>query len=597
MLSKHASFFPLKYMTNRFNLPNMGYGLGLRSVHYADILEHWPKVDWFEVISENFMDSDGRLKHCLSRIKERYPVVMHGVSLSIGTVDPLNSEYLKKLKSLAAWLNPPWVSDHLCWTGVAHKNTHDLLPVPYTEEALKHIVQRICEVQDFLERPLILENPSTYLEFVESSMPEWEFIARMAEEADCGLLLDINNVYVTCYNHRLDPKTYLDAMPMERVAQIHLAGHSNKGTHIIDTHDGHVIDEVWALYQYVIGKSGFISTMVEWDDEIPEFDVLKAEIDKARALQEKPLPTFSKDTAPTRANQAPPLAKRFNQMQEAILLGTPYDAKPDTWIPPKPDFSPQAQLDVYINAYRYRLFDVVSEDYPAMRHYLGKDAARQLVMAYVNATPSTYYDISRYTTAFPEFVKARSDRFAYELCIMETALSLLAYETETEALKPEHVKNVTPEQLMGQRLYPRKALQLFAFDYPVNDYFKGVMEEKNPAAPAPTPSWLAVYRHDDTMWRLALEKEEYTLLNQLFSGMTVGEALEHLLADATMDENRLLQNLSQWFARWMKNGLLARLPAAVNGDYDKPTTHLTPLSRVRERADLISEQRELSKSG
>ena len=269
---------------NTEHFPHLGFGLGLRIPHYAHIFEHTPPVDWFEIISENFMDTDGKAKRNLARIREQYPVVMHGLALSIGTVDPLNSEYLRKLKKLADEINPAWISDHLCWTGIAHKNSHDLLPVPYTEEALKHIVSRIKQVQDYLERPIALENPSTYLEFKTSHIPEAEFIAAMAQESGCHLLLDVNNVYVSCYNHRLDAKAYIDALPMDKVAQIHLSGHSNYGTHIIDTHDDHVVDEVWALYKYATYKAGrTINTMVEWDDKVPEWDVLYAELGKAKA--------------------------------------------------------------------------------------------------------------------------------------------------------------------------------------------------------------------------------------------------------------------------------------------------------------------------
>ncbi|MFO1241643.1 MAG: DUF692 domain-containing protein [Rickettsiales bacterium] len=246
------------------DFPHLGFGLGLRIPHYTHIFEHWPDVDWFEIISENFMDTDGRPKRNLARIRERYPVVMHGIALSIGTVDPLNSEYLQKLKNLIDFVQPAWVSDHLCWTGIAHKNSHDLLPVPYTEEALKHIVARIKQVQDFLERPIALENPSTYLEFKSSRIPEQEFIAAMTKDSGCSLLLDVNNVYVSCYNHRLDPKAYIDALPLDKVAQIHLSGHSNMGTHIVDTHDDHVVDEVWKLYRYVVHKAGRVpNTMVD----------------------------------------------------------------------------------------------------------------------------------------------------------------------------------------------------------------------------------------------------------------------------------------------------------------------------------------------
>ena len=201
-----------RIMKNSSLHPSLGFGLGLRPKHYPYIFENSPDVDWFEIVSENFMDTDGRPKRNLARIKERYPIVMHGVAMSIGTVDPLNSEYLSKLKKLIDYVQPAWVSDHLCWTGIAHKNSHDLLPVPYTEEALKHIISRIKQVQDYLERPIALENPSTYLEFKTSHIPEAEFIARMAEESGCNLLLDVNNVYVSCYNHRLDAKAYIDTL-------------------------------------------------------------------------------------------------------------------------------------------------------------------------------------------------------------------------------------------------------------------------------------------------------------------------------------------------------------------------------------------------
>ena len=263
--------------------PHLGFGLGLRTQHYPYIFENTPLVDWFEVISENFIDTDGRPKHNLERIKERYPIVMHGVALSIGTIDPLNSEYLQKLKTAMHWINPAWISDHLCWTGVAHKNTHDLLPVPYTEAALSHVVARIKAVQDYIERPMAFENPSTYLEFKSSSMHEAEFIARMLEASNAYLLLDVNNVYVTCYNHSLDPKAYIDALPLDRVVQIHLSGHTNKGTHIIDTHDDYVVDEVWDIYRYVLQKAKRVpNTMIEWDDQMPDFPVLLAELEKAK---------------------------------------------------------------------------------------------------------------------------------------------------------------------------------------------------------------------------------------------------------------------------------------------------------------------------
>lgn len=272
---------------NRWNLPDLGLGIGLRTKHFNHILENWPAVDWFEIMSENFMDTEGRPLYILDQIAERYPIVMHGVSMSIGSTDPVNFEYLTKLKALAERVNTVWLGDHVCWTGVAGRNGHDLYPLPYNEKTLGFLVERIRVVQDFLERPLILENPSTYLTFASSTMPEEVFLQRMAEESDCGLLLDVNNVYVTCRNHDLDPFAYLDGIPYDRVVQIHIAGHTDKGTHCIDTHDGRVIDEVWALYAEVQRRAGDRATLLEWDAHIPPFEEVHAEVLKAARYRDE----------------------------------------------------------------------------------------------------------------------------------------------------------------------------------------------------------------------------------------------------------------------------------------------------------------------
>jgi len=265
------------------NTSSLGFGLGLRTPHYDAILAARPKaVEWLEIISENFLDAHEGYWEFLIDLRRDYPIIMHGVSLNIGSTDPLNVDYLSKLKKLANHLDAPWVSDHLCWTGVNAHNSHDLLPLPYTEEMLTHIATRIQQVQQVLGRRFVLENPSSYLEFNSSTITEWEFLARLADQTGCGLLLDVNNVYVSAFNHGFDAQTFIDAIPASAIAQIHLAGHLNLGTHIVDTHDGHVIDEVWKLYEYTIRTKGMIPTMIEWDEKIPEFDVLLAELAKAK---------------------------------------------------------------------------------------------------------------------------------------------------------------------------------------------------------------------------------------------------------------------------------------------------------------------------
>ena len=275
-------------MTNPWGFADLGIGVGLRTVHFGHILTQWPAVDWFEVLSENFMETDGRPLHVLDQVAERYPIVLHGVSLSIGSTDPLDRQYVRKLKALAERCHARWVSDHLCWTGVAGRNVHDLLPMPYTEQALRHTIKRVTQVSELLERPLILENASSYVEFASSQMPEWEFLARLSLDADCGLLLDVNNVYVSAYNHGFSPEEYIDAIPPERVVQYHVAGHTNNGTHIIDTHNDHAIDEVWELYRRAWQRTGPVSTLYEWDADIPDFDTLLSEARKAQSYQQEP---------------------------------------------------------------------------------------------------------------------------------------------------------------------------------------------------------------------------------------------------------------------------------------------------------------------
>jgi len=270
-------------------VPDLGHGVGLRREHFDRVLSGPTRVDWFEVISENFMVKGGRPLHVLERVRRDYPLVLHGVSLSIGSTDPLDRDYLDGLRELAARIDPAWVSDHLCWTCIGGHNAHDLLPLPYTEEALEHVVSRLSAVQEHLGRRIALENASTYLSFAGSSMPEWEFLGEVAHRADCGILLDVNNVYVSAVNHGFDPEKYLAAVPAERVWEIHLAGHTDCGSHLLDTHSTRVCDEVWELYRFASRRIGAVASLVEWDEEIPDWDTLETESLRARDAQREAL--------------------------------------------------------------------------------------------------------------------------------------------------------------------------------------------------------------------------------------------------------------------------------------------------------------------
>jgi uncharacterized protein (UPF0276 family) len=270
-------------------LPYLGHGVGLRTVHYGEVLDGTARVDWFELISENFMVRGGRPLRVLDRARELAPVALHGVSLSLGSVDPLNETYLDELAALAARVEPAWISDHLCWGSVGGHYAHDLLPLPYTDEALAHVVERVERIQARLGRQILVENVSSYLTYAQSAMPEWEFLAEVSRRADCGILLDVNNVYVSAVNHGFDPATYIAGVPADRVGQIHLAGHSDHGTHLLDTHDAPVRAEVWTLYRETLERFGRVSTLIEWDEHIPAWPELLAEAERARAVEDEVL--------------------------------------------------------------------------------------------------------------------------------------------------------------------------------------------------------------------------------------------------------------------------------------------------------------------
>jgi len=265
-------------------VPSPGFGLGLRPPHYAALLEAPQPIDWLEAISENYLVPGGKPLVMLEAMRERYPIVLHGVSMSVGSVHGLDTRYLRALAALAARVRPLWISDHLCWTGVHGRQLHDLLPLPYSEEALRVVVRNVRQAQDALGRRLVLENVSSYAEYHASTMSEWQFLAAVAQEADCLLLLDVNNVYVSSVNHGYDAARFIDAMPAERVQQIHLAGHTHHGTHVVDTHDQPIADPVWALYARACTRLGAVATLIERDDRIPPLDELLGELDQARAV-------------------------------------------------------------------------------------------------------------------------------------------------------------------------------------------------------------------------------------------------------------------------------------------------------------------------
>jgi uncharacterized protein (UPF0276 family) len=276
----------MAFMKNK-NIPNLGIGLGLRIPHYEDILNNRPEIDWFEIISENFMVDGGKPLYYLDQFLERYPIVQHGVSLAIGSPDPLDFSYLRRLKELAKKTKTPWVSDHLCWGRLPGAHYHDLLPLPYTKEVITYVAERARIVQDYLELPFALENLSSYVAYNDDEMTEWEFYAAVVEQADIFMMLDVNNIYVSSRNHGFDPKEYYSNIPIDRVLQIHLAGHTDNGDYVLDTHDSYVRDEVWKIYADVYPLTGGVSTLLEWDDHFISFEDTWKEALKAKEFQKQ----------------------------------------------------------------------------------------------------------------------------------------------------------------------------------------------------------------------------------------------------------------------------------------------------------------------
>ena len=299
------------------NWPRLGFGVGLRAEHYDHVLTEQPALDWFEAITENYLDTGGQPLHILERVRRDYRLALHGIALSIGSTDPLDDRYLARLRALIERLEPALVTDHLCWTGVAGRKLYDLLPLPYTDETLRHVVERVRQVQDVLGRHIALENPSTYVAFRHSVMAEAEFLAEVANQADCGLLIDVNNVYVSAHNLGFEPYRYLDTIPPDRVAQIHLAGFTDMGSYLFDTHSAPVHEDVWALYRYAVARFGTVATLVEWDADIPPFERVQAEAERAR----REAATAATETPHEQCAPRSPLAPAHPGMDGGANLG------------------------------------------------------------------------------------------------------------------------------------------------------------------------------------------------------------------------------------------------------------------------------------
>jgi uncharacterized protein (UPF0276 family) len=530
------------------DVPYLGHGVGLRSQHYPTILSGPPelaRVDWFEAISENFMVPGGNPRHVLEKVRERSPVVLHGVSLSIGGVDPLDTRYLDELAALVRATEPAWISDHLSWGSFGGRFVHDLLPLPYTEEALAHVAGRVRAVQDRLKRQILVENVSSYMSFRHTSMTEWEFLAQLCDLTDCGLLLDVNNVFVSANNHGFDARAFIAGIPRGRVGQLHLAGHSDQGTHLLDTHDHPVCDGVWALYRATLERFGPVSTLIEWDDHIPAFAELVAESERARAIgdevkavsprrpvgTEQPSQASRGPTADKRANglegelrsgnNAPTLRELEQRLYHLIVapegvtaglveLGLEADDL-SREIVADVRLSAVERLDIYANMYFFRLEDILRDEYPKLAAVLGAAGFHDLMVEYLARFPSEHPSVARVGERLPgclrEHPLSAIRPYLVDLAALERARIDVFDRADAAPLSLGALRARPPETFAALRLPLVPAHAVFSVACAVEPLWRTIEDREAPPSKEGTPLDLEApprAPHQVLVWREGL---------------------------------------------------------------------------------------------
>jgi len=548
----------------------LGCGVGLRPVHYPAIIDKWPKMDWFEAVSENYMDSGGRPTQILEKIRARYPVALHGIALSIGSADPLNQKYLERLKRLVERIGPFIVSDHLCWSGVRGEELHDLLPLPLTEGAVRHVVSRTQAVQEFLGRKILLENVSTYVTYKHSTMPEWEFLREVSRRSGCGILLDINNIYVNAMNHNFNPHDYLKNIPGERVEQFHLAGHTDMGSFLFDTHSAPVIDKVWELYREALELYGPVSTLIEWDEHIPDFKHLDAESKKAKAIYRQFEGKKPKQNRLEMKGTLDVLSESKNyeisllDIQESFKSHImPYgEGRPKIpvgeFLNPQGGVRPEERLSVYANGYVARVEEALSEVYEAVRQAIGVDAFSSLCRSYTQQTPPLDYNLCFAGRELPELIGelplSKKFPFLQDLARLERQVWTAFNAFDHEPMTPESVAQWPLEDWEQAKIIFQPSVSLLAAEWPVLDLW---LNRHNPKQNLKTriaakSQRILVGRRKDLVRCEVLDENQYRLIHGLLEGKSLGEACERLAEHA--DENSL--PIASWFSSWVKDGLI-----------------------------------------
>jgi uncharacterized protein (UPF0276 family) len=544
-----------------------GFGLGLRTPHYADFCAAKQPLDWLEIITDNFLVQGGKPLVMLDHIRRDYPMAMHGVAMSIGAPGGVDLDYLRQVKRLALRIEPLWVSDHLCWVGPGPEQLHDLYPLPYTDEAARHVVAQIRRAQDVLGRRLVLENVSSYIDYRQSTASEWQFLSHIANEADCLLLVDVNNIYVSSVNHGFDPLDYLRALPAHRVQQIHLAGHSDNGNHVVDTHDHPVAPAVWTLYAHACRLFGPVATMIERDDHIPPLAELLAEMDVARGIalsnpveskhqdQKSPVSVQPLHARASVEPPAPGLVEVQRRLADHVLDRG--DPQAHSLVNASDDFDGDQRLGIYRHAYRARLCEVLADSYAKTRLFMGSNTFDEHASAFAVAHPPLTRSLSRYGASFPEYLAGLypANPELHELAQLDWDLRTCFDGPDIPALCADvaHADAGSTWLVRERPLHPSLCLQEATTN--VAQLWNAIdADQPVPKAELLTePSSLMVWRKDLQPHFQTLPTAQARFAKCLMLGNSIQQACDVLAGSDTLEDPA---QLAEWLRDWLSNGLL-----------------------------------------
>lgn len=535
------------------------FGLGLRTAHYADFLREHQAVDWLEIITDNYLVEGGKPLVMLDKIRRDYPMAMHGVAMSLGAAEPVDLAYLARVKKLADRIEPLWVSDHLCWIGAGKDQLHDLYPLPYTDEAAQHVIKQIRRVQDFLQRRLVVENVSSYIEYKDSAVSEWQFLSYVAQEADCDLLVDVNNIYVSSVNHRFNPLDYLKALPASRVRQIHLAGHSTQGEHIIDTHDHPVCKEVWDLYAQACRLWGRVHSMIERDDHIPPLQELLGELATARTIARESCQILSEPPRlkGTRPKLAPTTKLKELQLRMKSYVLDQASEPMHASVATPAGVDSKERLNIYHNAYRARLSEILADTFAKTYLYLGSDLFDQHAAQFAVRHPPQERSLNRYGAAFANYLRNiyPNNPELFELASLEFALRICFDGADAPPLTRELAQQDSAQSWLQQSGVLNPSVQRLV----VTTNVVAIWHAINNAADVPpvehlhSAATLLVWRKDLQPHFRTLTVGESTMIAALSQGQAISQATENLADTEHLPEPALL---GQWMSTWLDDEIL-----------------------------------------